>query len=113
MVEKKSKFPVGVVAAVVILCSIAAVFLLNNFGEVGFGKSWPVLPMAVGLSLVFASYLELGLAIMGFFLLLLLAYLGSIPPFGKTWPIALIWIAVLVVVGWARDRAEKKRGQAR
>ena len=111
MAEKKSAFPVGVVAAVVILCSVAAVFLINNFGEVGFGQSWPVLPMAVGLSLAFASYLELGLAIMGFFLLILLANLGSIPPFGKTWPIALIWIAVLVVVGWMRGRAEKNRQQ--
>ncbi|RME28465.1 MAG: hypothetical protein D6806_02850 [Deltaproteobacteria bacterium] len=64
--------------------------------------------MALGLVLAVANYLELGLAFMGVFLLVLLANLEKIPPFSKSWPIALIVIALLLVVGWARGRAEKR-----
>jgi len=109
MAKKESKFPVGVVSAVVILISVAAVFLINNFGEVGFGDSWPVLPMAIGLCLSLGGMLELGLAVLGFFLLILLANLGEIPPFSESWPFALIWIALLVVVGYVRSRAASKK----
>ncbi len=109
MAEKGSKVPVGVLSAVVILGSIATVFLINNFGEVGFGNSWPVLLMAGGLCLAFAGYFELGFALLGFFLLILLANLGTIPPFSKSWPFALIWIAILVVVGYMRSKSSSKK----
>jgi hypothetical protein len=109
MAKSGSQVPIAVISAVVILGSVAAVFLINNFGEVGFGDSWPVLAMAVGLSLSFAGYFELGFALLGFFLLILLANLAVIPSFGKSWPFALIWIAVLVVVGYARSRGEKAK----
>jgi hypothetical protein len=109
MAKKESDFPVGVVSAVIILGSVAAVFLINNFGQMGFADSWPVLPMAVGLCLAAASYVELGLAVMGFFLLILLANMAVVPPFGKSWPFALIWIALLVVVGYMRSRAAAKK----
>ncbi len=109
MAKKESDFPVGVASAVIILGSVAAVFLINNFGQMGFADSWPVLPMAVGLCLAAAGYVELGLAVMGFFLLILLANMAIIPPFGKSWPFALIWIALLVVVGYMRSRAAAKK----
>jgi hypothetical protein len=100
---------VGVVSAVLILLSLAAVFLINNFGEVGFGDSWPVLLIAAGLSLALAGYLELGLGIGGVFVLVLLANLDVIAPFSKSWPFVLIWIAVLVVVGFLRARASGRK----
>ncbi len=109
MANKNSGLPVAALSAVVILGSVAAVFLMNNFGEITFGQSWPVLGMAVGLCLVFATYLELGLVIAGIFLLILLANLEQIPAFGKSWPFALIWIAILVVAGAMRSRATRKK----
>ncbi len=65
--------------------------------------------MAGGLCLAFAGYFELGFALLGFFLLILLANLGTIPPFSKSWPFALIWIAILVVVGYMRSKSSSKK----
>lgn len=109
MAKKEQKLPVGVIAAVLILGSLAALFLLHNFSEVGFGQSWPVLLIALGLTLSFAGYPELGLAIGGAFLILLLANLEVIPAFSKSWPFILVWIVVLVVFGYLRGRAAKNK----
>ena len=109
MAAKENKLPVGVIAAVLILGSLAALFLLNNFGEVGFGDSWPVLLIALGLTLAFAGYPELGLAIGGAFLIILLSNLEVIPPFSKSWPFILVWIVLLVVFGYLRGRTAAKK----
>jgi hypothetical protein len=108
MAVKPIKKPVAVISAVIILLSLGALFLINNFGEVGFGDSWPVLCMAVGLCLAVGGMLELGLGIMGLFLLLLLSEL-EVFAFAKSWPIILIWVAILVVVGYLRSRFEEKK----
>jgi len=108
MAAKEKKTPVAVISAVLILLSLGALFLLNNFGDIGFSESWPVLCMAVGLCLAVGGMVELGLGIMGLFLLLLLSEL-QIFAFGKSWPIILIWLAILVVVGYVRSRSEEKK----
>jgi hypothetical protein len=108
MAPKKPTKPVAVISAVIVLLSVAAVFLLQNFRDVPFSQSWPVLPMAVGLCLVAGSMIELGGAILGFFLLVILSTTGTYP-LSKSWPFILIWIAVLVVVGYLRSKAAKKK----
>lgn len=108
MAAKEKKTPVAVISAVLILLSLGALFLMNNFGEVGFSESWPVLGIAVGLCLAVGGLVELGLGIMGLFLLLLLSELEMFA-FKKSWPIILIWLAILVVVGYLRSRSEKNK----
>ena len=105
MASKKPGKPVAV-----LLC-IAAVFLLQNFRDIPFAESWPVLPMAVGLCLAVGSMVELGGAILGFFLLVILSTTGTYP-LGKSWPFILVWIAVLVVVGYLRSKAAKKNASS-
>ena len=111
MASKKPGKPVAVISAVIILLSIAAVFLLQNFRDIPFAESWPVLPMAVGLCLAVGSMVELGGAILGFFLLVILSTTGTYP-LGKSWPFILVWIAVLVVVGYLRSKAAKKNASS-
>ena len=106
MASKKPGKPVAVISAVIILLSVAAVFLLQNFKDIPFSQSWPVLPMAVGLCLVAGSMIELGGAILGFFLLVILSTTGTYP-LSKSWPFILIWIAFLVVVGYLRGKKKK------
>jgi hypothetical protein len=108
MASKKPGKPVAVISAVIILLSVAALFLLQNFRDIPFSQSWPVLPMAVGLCLAVGSMVELGGAILGFFLLVILSTTGTYP-LSKSWPFILIWIAVLVVVGYLRSKAAKKK----
>ena len=108
MAANEKKAPVAVISAVLMLLSLGALFLLNNFGEVGFSQSWPLLCMAAGLCLAVGGMVELGLGIMGFFLLLLLSEMGVFA-FKKSWPIILIWLAILVVVGYLRSRTEEKK----
>ena len=108
MAAKEKKTPVAVISAVLMLLSLAALFLLNNFGEIGFSESWPVLCMAVGLCLAVGGMVELGLGLMGFFLLLLLSEL-EVFAFKKSWPIILIWLAILVLIGYMRSRTEEKK----
>jgi hypothetical protein len=98
----------SVIAAVVILGSIAAVFLIANFSEYQISECWPIIPMAIGVGLMLANFIELGLSITGAFLILLLANLEVIPPFSKSWPFILIWIAILVVIGYLRSRTSSK-----
>ena len=93
-----------VICAVLMLGAISAVALIGNFSQTGFGQSWPVLMIALGLSLLFFGYWELGLSLFGIFLIWLLANLALIPTFSKSWPFALIWIAVMVVIGFVRAR---------
>ena len=111
MASKKPGKPVAVISAVIILLCIAAVFLLQNFRDIPFAESWPVLPMAVGLCLAVGSMVELGGAILGFFLLVILSTTGTYP-LGKSWPFILVWIAVLVVVGYLRSKAAKKNASS-
>jgi len=108
MASKKPGKPVVVISAVIILVSVATLFLLQNFREIPFANSWPVLPMAVGLCLAVGSMVELGGAILGFFFLVMLSTTDTYP-LGKTWPFILIWIAVLVIVGYLRTKAAKKK----
>jgi hypothetical protein len=107
MAAKKPGKPVAVISAVLILLSVAAVFLLQNFRDIPFAKSWPVLPMAVGLCLAVAAYVELGGALLGFFFLVMLSTM-DVYPLSKSWPFILIWMAFLVVVGYLRTKAAKK-----
>ena len=106
MASERPGKPVAVISAVIILLSVAAVFLLQNFKDIPFSQSWPVLPMAVGLCLVAGSMIELGGAVLGFFLLVILSTTGTYP-LAKSWPFILIWIAVLVVVGYLRGKKKK------
>lgn len=108
MASKKPGKPVAVISAVIILLSVAALFLLQNFRDIPFSQSWPVLPMAAGLCLAVGSMVELGGAILGFFLLVILSTTGTYP-LSKSWPFILIWIAFLVVVGYLRSKAAKKK----
>jgi hypothetical protein len=109
MAEDKKGLPVSVIAAVLVLGSAAAIFLIANFGDVGIAASWPVILVAAGLSLALAGYPETGLAIAGAFLIWLLANLDVIPPFSRSWPFILIWIVVLVVFGFLRGRMAGKK----
>lgn len=111
MATKKPGKPVAVISAVIILLSVAAVFLLQNFRGIPFAQSWPVLPMAVGLCLGAAAYVELGGAILGVFFLVILSTL-DVYPLDKSWPFILIWIAVLVVAGHLRNKATKKKASS-
>ena len=108
MASKKPGKPLAVISAVIILLSVAALFLLQNFHNIPFAKSWPVLPMAAGLCLAVGSLIELGGAILGFFFLVMLSTM-DVYPLAKSWPFILIWIAVLVVVGYMRTKAAKKK----
>jgi hypothetical protein len=108
MASKKPGKPVAVISAVIILLSVAAVFLLQNFRDIPFASSWPVLPMAVGLCLAVGSLVELGGAILGLFFLVLLSTM-DVYPLAKSWPFILILIAVLVIVGYMRTKAAKKK----
>jgi hypothetical protein len=108
MASKKPGKPVAVISTVIILLSVAALFLLQNFRDIPFAESWPVLPMAVGLCLAVGSMIELGGAILGFFLLVILSTTGTYP-LDKSWPFILVWIAVLVVVGYLRTKAAKQK----
>ncbi len=111
MASRRAGKPVAVISAVIILLSVAAVFLLQNFRGIPFAQSWPVLPMAVGLCLAVGSMIELGGAILGFFLLVILSTTGTYP-LAKSWPFILVWIAVLVVVGYLRSKAAKKKASS-
>jgi hypothetical protein len=96
--------PAQVAAGVLLLCTLAAVALVANFFELTFGQLWQGLVVGLGVSVMFWGFLELGLGLIGVFGLWLLANLGVLPEFGKSWPFALVWIAVMVVVGFLRAR---------
>ena len=70
-----------------------------------------VLPMALGLCLAVGSLVELGGVILGFFLLVIFSTM-EIYPLAKSWPFILIWIAVMVVVGYLRSKAAKKNASS-
>jgi len=108
MASKKPGKPVTVISAVIILLSVATLFLLQNFRDIPFSQSWPVLPMALGLCLAVGSMIELGGAVLGFFLLVILSTTDTYP-LSKSWPFILIWIALLVVVGYVRSKTAKKK----
>jgi hypothetical protein len=59
------------------------------------------------LGLSFFGFWELGAAMGGSFLIWLLANLSVIPPFSKSWPLVLIWMAVIVVTGYYKARRSK------
>jgi hypothetical protein len=106
MTQSKPNMPAIVLSAVVLLGAVASVALVANFSEAHtFGALWPGVAAAVGLSLIFWGYLELGLGVLGVFLLWLLANLGVLPEFTKSWPFTLIWVLILVVVGYLRARS--------
>ena len=96
---------VAVMATVLVLGAAAAVLLLHNFTTAAFSATWPVLLIAIGGCLIIAGYLELGLVFVGSFVLVLLANLGVIPIIAKSWPCILIWLALVVVIGYLRSRA--------
>jgi hypothetical protein len=95
----------GLLAGVILLGSVAAVFLIQNFGSWGLGATWPAVVIAAGLCVAMVGYLELGLGVAGIFVIWLLCNLAVIPPVGKSWPFFLIWMAVMVVVGFIRGRS--------
>jgi hypothetical protein len=109
MPDKSGNTTAMVITGVVILLAVAAVALLSNFAEISFGSTWPVLLMAVSLGLLAFRFWELGFGLFGFFCIWLLSNLGVIPAFSKSWPFALIWIALLVVIGFLRARSQKGR----
>jgi hypothetical protein len=105
MSKTKPNTPAIVLSAVVLLGALATVALVANFSETtSFGQVWPGVAAAMGVSLLFWGFLELGLGVAGVFLLWLLANLGVLPEFSKSWPFTLIWVVILVVVGFLRAR---------
>ncbi len=110
MPEKSGNTTAMVITGVLILLAVATVALLSNFVDVSFGSTWPVLLMAGSLGLLAFRFWELGFGLFGFFCIWLLSNLEAIPAFSKSWPFALIWIALLVVIGFLRARSQK--GQA-
>jgi hypothetical protein len=104
MTRRTNKGPGAIVAAVLVLGTLAALFLIQNFGESGLDRTWPALLIALGISLIPFGYLELGLATSGVFCVGLLANLKLIPAFGRSWPFALIWVIGVLIVGFFRSR---------
>ncbi len=105
MTQPKPNMPAIVLSAVVLLGALATVSLVANFSETtSFGQVWPGVAAAVGVSMLFWGFLELGLGVAGVFLLWLLANLGVLPEFSRSWPFTLIWVVILVVVGYLRAR---------
>ena len=90
--------------------AVAAVGLVANFGGDGFEITWPVLVMGLGLSLAIAGYFELGLLLFGAFLVWLLGNTGVLPTFSKSWPFALIWVAIVLIIGYLRARQGTRKG---
>jgi len=104
MTESKAT-KVAVITTVMVLGAVAAVLLLHNFTEVSFASTWPVILIAGGLCLAFGGFLELGLVLIGSFLIVLLANLRILPGIGQSWPFILIWLALVVLIGYLRSRA--------
>jgi|DewCreStandDraft_4_1066084.scaffolds.fasta_scaffold01324_24 hypothetical protein len=107
MAQKPVSRAAGVISGAVLLLSVAAVFLIQNFGSVGVGRTWPAIVAAAGLCLTLVGYLELGLGLAGVFGIWLIANLGVIAPVGKSWPIFLIWMVIMLVVGFMRSRSSR------
>ncbi len=112
MAEKKSNPVPMVIAGALLLVSIAVLALISNFSDTGFGVTWPVIFIAIGLGLITYGFWELGLGVSGFFLIWLLASLEVIPEFSKSWPFTLIWIVILVVIGFLRSRSGSRKNAA-
>jgi hypothetical protein len=81
------------------------VLLLHNFTAVSFASTWPVILIACGACLAFGGFLELGLVCIGSFLIVLLANLRILPGIARSWPFILIWLALVVLIGYLRSRA--------
>lgn len=107
MSEKPIGRATGMISGAVLLLSVAAVFLIQNFGSVGVGRTWPAIVAAAGLCLTLVGYLELGLGVAGVFVIWLLSNLGAIAPVGKSWPIFLVWMVVMLIVGFLRSRSSR------
>ncbi len=112
MAEEKSNPVQMVISVALLIISIAVVALIDNFGDTGFSLTWPVVFIAIGLGLITFGFWELGLGVSGFFLILLLSKVEVIPGFSKSWPFTLIWIVVLVVIGFLRARSGSRKNTA-
>ena len=99
----------GTLVGVVFLAAVVAVALIHNFSDYGVGQTWPVLLVGLGFCVAIAGMIELGLGLAGVFLVWLLANLGVISPFSKSWPFVIIWVIVMVVFGFVRARASAGR----
>jgi len=100
---------VSTLVGVVFLAAVVAVALIHNFSNHSVGQTWPILLVGLGFCLAVAGMIELGLGLAGVFLVWLLANLGVIPPFSKSWPFIIIWVIVMVVFGFVRARASAGR----
>lgn len=112
MADIKPKPMPMLVTGVLVLSTVATVALIANFSEVGVASTWPAVAMAMGVGLLSFGYWELGVGLFGFFTVWLLGNLAVLPEFSKSWPICLIWIAVMVVIGFLRARAKGRKGAA-
>lgn len=108
--ETKAPSLLATIGAVFIIVTIGAMFLVRyTFDGPGLGSTWPALFVAVGLVLLLARYLELGIGVVGLFGIILAANLGAFS-LKRAWPFFIIIVAIAVVVGFLRARAGKAPG---
>lgn len=108
--DKRSPSILAAVGAVILIVTIAGVFLVAyTFDGPGFGKTWPALPLSIGLVLMLARYIELGLVVVGLFGMLLMSNLDLLS-FRRAWPLCIVIVAIAVLIGFLRARAGKAPG---
>jgi len=107
--KEKNRFNAGLGSILVILVLAGMAMTKYTFDGPGFGDTWPMLLVAVGLVLLLARYYELGLSFVGVFGIVLLGTLGTMS-LKRGWPFTLVVIAIAAGIGYLRARSGQAPG---